>query len=201
MNKQQFLNELRSRLSGLPHADLEERISFYGEMIDDRTEDGLTEEEAVAGIGSVDEIVAQILDEVPLSALVKEKVRQRRAMKLWEIILIVLGFPIWFSLLIAAFAIVLSLYISLWAIVISIWAVDLSLAACAVGGVLSAVWYLIKGNPASAFFLLGAGILCAGLAVLLFYGCVKLTKGMIVLTKKMVLGVKALFIGKETVEQ
>ena len=179
----------------------EERISFYGEMIDDRTEDGLTEEEAVAGIGSVDEIVAQILDEVPLSALVREKVRQRRAMKLWEIILIVLGFPIWFSLLIAAFAIVLSLYISLWAIVISIWAVDLSLAACAVGGVLSAGWYLIQGNSASALFLFGAGVLCAGLAVLLFYGCVGLSKGMIWLTKKMILGIKAMFVGKETVEQ
>lgn len=201
MNKEQFLNELRSRLSGLPQAELEERLSFYAEMIDDRVEDGLTEEEAVAGIGSVDEIVEQILDEVPLSALVKEKVRQRRAMKLWEIILIVLGFPIWFSLLIAAFAVVLSLYISLWAIVISIWAVDLSLAACAVGGVLSAVWYLIRGNPSTAFFILGAGLLCAGLAVLLFYGCVALTKGMIWLTKKMILGIKAMFVGKETVEQ
>lgn len=201
MNKEQFLNELRSRLSGLPQTELEERLSFYAESIDDRVEDGLTEEEAVAGIGSVDEIVEQILNEVPLSALVKEKVRQRRAMKLWEIILIVLGFPIWFSLLIAAFAIVLSLYISLWAIVISIWAVDLSLAACAVGGVLSAVWYLIQGNPSSAFFMLGAGVLCAGLAVLLFYGCVELTKGMIWLTKKMILGIKAMFVGKETVEQ
>ena len=201
MNKERFLNELWSRLSGLPQTELEERLSFYAEMIDDRVEDGLTEEEAVAGIGSVDEIVEQILDEVPLSALVKEKVRQRRAMKLWEIILLVLGFPVWLPLLIAAFAIVLSLYISLWAIVISIWAVDLSLAACAVGGVLSAVWYLFQGNPGSAFFMLGAGLLCAGLAVLLFYGCVELTKGMIWLTKKMILGIKAMFVGKETVEQ
>ena len=198
MNKQQFLDELKSRLNGLPKEDLDERLLFYGEMIDDRLEDGLTEEEAVAGIGSVDEIVEQILGEVPLSALVKEKVRQRRALKAWEIILIVLGFPVWLPLLISAFAIVLSLYISLWAIMISIWAVDLSLAAGAVGGVLSAVWYLIKGNPAAAGFTFGAAVICAGLAILLFYGCVELTKGMIWLTKKMILGVKAMFVGKET---
>ena len=198
MNKQQFLDELKSRLNGLPKEDLDERLLFYGEMIDDRLEDGLTEEEAVAGIGSVDEIVEQILAEVPLSALVKEKVRQRRALKVWEIILIVLGFPVWLPLLISAFAIVLSLYISLWAIMISIWAVDLSLAAGAVGGVLSAVWYLIKGNPAAAGFTFGAAVICAGLAILLFYGCVELTKGMIWLTKKMILGVKAMFVGKET---
>ena len=198
MNKQQFLDELKSRLNGLPKEDLDERLLFYGEMIDDRLEDGLTEEEAVAGIGSVDEIVEQILAEVPLSALVKEKVRQRRALKAWEIILIVLGFPVWLPRLISAFAIVLSLYISLWAIMISIWAVDLSLAAGAVGGVLSAVWYLIKGNPAAAGFTFGAAVICAGLAILLFYGCVELTKGMIWLTKKMILGIKAMFVGKET---
>ena len=146
----------------------------------------------------MDEIVDQILEEVPLSALVKEKVRQRRGLKIWEIILIVLGFPVGLPLLISAFAIALSLYKVLWTIMISIWAVDLSLAACAVGGVLAAVWYLIKGNPAAAGFSFGAAAICAGLAVLLFYGCVELTKGLIRLTKKMVLGIKAMFIGKET---
>ena len=201
MNKEQFLNELRSRLNGLPKADLEERLFFYGEMIDDRVEDGLSEEEAVAGIGTVDEIVDQILEEVPLSALVKEKVRQSRGLKIWEIVLIVLGFPLWLPLLISAFAIGLSLYIVLWSIMISIWAIDLSLAASAVGGILAAVWYLVQGNPAAAGFSFGAGVICAGLAVLLFYGCVELTKALIRLTKKMVLVIKNMFIGKETGEQ
>ncbi|MBQ6372365.1 MAG: DUF1700 domain-containing protein [Oscillospiraceae bacterium] len=201
MNKEQFLNELRSRLNGLPKADLEERLFFYGEMIDDRVEDGLSEEEAVAGIGTVDEIVDQILEEVPLSALVKEKVRQSRGLKIWEIVLIVLGFPLWLPLLISAFAIGLSLYIVLWSIMISIWAIDLSLAASAVGGILAAVWYLVQGNPAAAGFSFGAGVICAGLAVLLFYGCVELTKALIHLTKKMVLVIKNMFIGKETGEQ
>lgn len=42
MNKQEFLTELRAKLSGLPTYDVEERLSFYGEMIDDRTEEGVT---------------------------------------------------------------------------------------------------------------------------------------------------------------
>ena len=67
MDKALFLDELRRRLSGLPQSDLDERLLFYSEMIDDRMEDGLTEEEAVAGIGSVDEIVEQIMAEIPLS--------------------------------------------------------------------------------------------------------------------------------------
>ena len=61
MNKQEFLTELKKALSPLSKADLEERLSFYSEMIDDRMEEGLSEEEAVAAIGSPDEIAAQII--------------------------------------------------------------------------------------------------------------------------------------------
>ena len=72
MNKQTFLSELRSRLSGLPQEDIDGHIGLYEEMIDDRIEEGLPEEEAVADVGSIDEIVTQILADYPLSKLVKE---------------------------------------------------------------------------------------------------------------------------------
>lgn len=61
MTKQEFLAELRRGLSGLPQNDIEERLNFYSEMIDDRMEEGLSEQEAVDGIGSVDSVVSQIL--------------------------------------------------------------------------------------------------------------------------------------------
>ena len=57
MNKQEFLAGLQKGLSGLPQEDVEERLTFYGEMLDDRMEEGLSEEEAVAAAGSVEEIV------------------------------------------------------------------------------------------------------------------------------------------------
>ena len=47
MTKQDFLCALQKRLSGLPMRELEERLGFYGEMIDDRMEDGLSEADAV----------------------------------------------------------------------------------------------------------------------------------------------------------
>lgn len=201
MNKAQFLDELRRRLSGLPQSDLEERLQFYGEMIDDRLEDGLTEAEAVAGIGSVDEVVEQIMADIPLSKLVKEKVRRRRGLKAWEIVLLVLGSPVWLPLGIAAFAVGLSVYITVWAVLISIWAVDLSLAVCAVGGLAAAVLYLTRGFPAGAGMMLGAAICCAGLAIGLFVGCRALTRELLRLTKKMLLGMKTMFMGKETSER
>ena len=36
MNKEEFLNELKKGLSGIPENDRNERVTFYSEMIDDR---------------------------------------------------------------------------------------------------------------------------------------------------------------------
>ena len=46
MSKQEFLEQLRRGLSGLPREDIEERLKFYSEMLEDRMEEGLSEEEA-----------------------------------------------------------------------------------------------------------------------------------------------------------
>ena len=47
MNKVEFLEQLRRGLNGLPQEEIEERVTFYSEMIDDRIEEGFSEEEAV----------------------------------------------------------------------------------------------------------------------------------------------------------
>ena len=56
MKREEFLAELRKSLAGLPKEDIEDRINFYDESISDRMEDGKTEEEAIADIGSVDDV-------------------------------------------------------------------------------------------------------------------------------------------------
>ena len=61
MHKQEFLEQLGQALSGLPEQDRKERLAFYGEMIDDRLEEGIPEEEAVSGIGTPGEIAAQVI--------------------------------------------------------------------------------------------------------------------------------------------
>ena len=197
MDKQEFLMRLREGLSGLPQEDIEERAAFYSEMIDDRIEDGLSEEEAVAGIGAVDGITAQIIAQTPLTKLVKEKVRPKRKLKAWEIVLLAVGFPIWGSLLIAAAAVALSLYITLWALVISLWAVELSLFVSALGGVIGALALFVNGNAPLGLALLGTGLVCAGLAVFLFYGCTAASKGTVLLAKKIVSAIKSAFMKKE----
>ena len=200
MNKLEFLSRLRAGLAGLPQEDIDERTSFYSEMIDDHIEDGLSEEEAVAKIGSAENVAAQIIADTPLTKLVKEKVKPKRKLKTWEIVLLAVGSPLWVSLLIAAAAVVLSLYISLWACVISLWVVNLVLAVSFLGCAVAGVAVTVQGYWINGLLLFGAALLCAGLAVFLFFGCLAATKGAARLAKVIVLGIKSLFVKKEAAQ-
>ncbi|MBR4765860.1 MAG: DUF1700 domain-containing protein [Clostridia bacterium] len=200
MNKREFLDEIKNGLSGIPREDAEGRLAFYSEMIDDRMEDGLSEEEAVAAAGSPDEIVKQIVADYSLNRLVKEKIKPDRSLKGWEIALIVLGFPLWLPLLIAAFAVAFSLYICVWAVLISLWAVEISLFACTLAGIVCAVVFFIRGFTLQAIALFGAGVFCAGLSVMFFLVCRAATKGVLNMTKRAMFSVKSKLAGKENAQ-
>ena len=197
MRKQEFLAQLRKGLSGLPQNDIEERLTFFNEMIDDQMEEGLSEEEAVSAVGTVNEIVTQVVAETPLAKIAKERIKSKRRLSTGEIVLLVLGSPIWLPLVIAASVVILSLCISLWAVMVSLWAVFVSLAAGSIAGVLSCIIFAIGGNVAAGIAMLAAGIVCAGLSILMFYGCKTATKGILMFTKKMAIWIKNCFIKKE----
>lgn len=197
MHKQEFLAQLRRGLSGLPGEELEGRLTFYSEMIDDRMEDGIPEEDAVRGLGTVEELVSQSIDGIPLGKLVKEKITPKRKLKAWEIVLLALGSPIWLSLLIIAFAVMLSLFVVLWPLILTLWAVFASLAACGFAGIAGGVLLIVKGNVFTGIAAIGAGIVCAGLSVFLFFGCRAATKCILRLTKRLAIRVKKCFIRKE----
>lgn len=119
----------------MPENDIEERLIFYSEMIEDRIEEGFSEEEeSVAAAGFVDEIIAQTIADIPLSKIAGERIRTKRQLKSWEIALLALGSPIWLSLGIAAAAVFFAVYVSAWSVIASLWAVFGSLAVCAVVG-------------------------------------------------------------------
>lgn len=197
MNKQEFLSQLRKGLSSLPQKEIEERVNFYGEMIDDRTEEGFSEEEAVLQIGSPEDIIGQIIAEFPIAKLVKERITPKRKLSVLEIVLLILGSPIWLSLLIALFAIIFSLYVVLWSVVISLWSAFATLLGGALGGILSTVGFILSGNHFSAVAMLSAGIVLSGISIFFFFGCKGATKGILLLTKKIAIGIKNCFIKKE----
>ena len=197
MNKEAFLAELRNALRGFPEEDIEERVAFYSEMIDDRMEEGLTEEEAIAQTGAIQNIVSQTIADTPLHKLVKENARTRKPMSTGEIVLLVVGSPLWLALGIAFLAVMLALYIILWALLVALWAIEVSFIASALACVASAVYLFTQGESIYALMALGAGLFLAGLSIFLFFGCVAASKGIVKLTGKIAVGIKSLFIRKE----
>ena len=194
MRKQEFLEALRDRLSGLPKPELEDRLAFYAEMLDDSIEEGREEEAAVAELGDIDEIATQIISDIPLARLAKERIKPKRRLSALSIALIILGSPIWLSLAIALLAVVLSIYITLWSVVATVWSVFASLCAGALSGVAAGAILVFVGRGISGAALIGAALVCGGLSVFAFFGCRAATNGIILLTRKMLLATKKCFV-------
>lgn len=195
MNKKEFVEDLRKKLSGLSEKEIEEQLDFYSEMIDDRIEEGNSEEDAVKAVGSVNEIADRIKNDADF--LEKAKKKPERRIKAWEIVLLVLGSPIWLSLAIAAFSVIISLYAVIWSLVASLVWVWVSFAASALGAAVAGVVFAVTGNALSGIAMIGASLFLAGTAIFLFFGCKGSIKGCIVMTKKTVLKIVKLFKSKE----
>lgn len=63
MKKNEFLNELRQRIQPTKENETEQIITFFSESIDDRIENGISEEDAVADLGTIESIVETIARE------------------------------------------------------------------------------------------------------------------------------------------
>ena len=193
MNKIEFLSKLKRSLRNLPHSEIQERLNFYSEMIDDLVEEGLTEEQAVLKIGDTNEIAKQIISDVAFNDVVEETLNSQKNIKGWQLALLIIGSPLWFSLLVGGVAVVFSLFVSLFAVVVSLWAVFISLIACSVASVIVFIVYLFMGNALTGFAVLGAGFVCAGLSIFGCYFCKAFTKLSVLLSKRILVHVKTQF--------
>lgn len=192
MNKQEFLDNLRGALSGLTQSEIDGRLAFYAEMIDDKVEEGMSEEQAVTELGSAEDIASQIISEIPITRLIKERVKPKRRLSVWEFVFLFLGFP----LLIAVFAVIITVYVAVWSVILSLWAVFVSFIVSALFGAVCGVLSIICSNSLKGISLIGLSIVSLGLSILMFFACLAATKGILLLTKKTAIYIKSSFIKK-----
>ena len=196
MLKAEFLGQLQKALSALPAAEVERQLNYYSELIDDMMEDGLSEIEAITRLGRVEDIRENILREQPLPLLVKNAARPKNGWTALSVIFLILGFPVWGSLLIAFFAVVCSIYIAIWAILFAAFAVVVSFGIAGVAMIVYAVIRLGMG-AGSVLWTIGAAMLLLGLCVLGFPLAAALAKLVVKGTAAVGRWVKSLFIRKE----
>ena len=209
MTKEQFLRELQNRLSFLPSTEVAPFISYYREMIEDRMEEGMSEADAVAGLGDIGRIVEVIQYEMPVTSLVVSSVREKtneakaKAESRWPawgkglvIALLIIGSPIWVSLLIAGLGLLVGLLAAKLAIIVAVAAVVLAMAVGSVAALVIGCANLFS-QPAAGIALIGAGLLGVGLTILAYLLAVIIIKGIIQLIKLLFHWLKGLFVKKE----
>ena len=159
MNKTQFCALLGNKLKPyLSPKEMYKTLNFFEEMIDDRIDEGLSEEEAVSQLGDINIIVDQILDE--------HNIEKKQTKLVWRFIprelgfiITVLLFPAWITI----FSLVASLFIVILSIIFSI---VFSIIAIFIGGILlilKSPFYLIYERNISYFLdTLGFGFVISG---------------------------------------
>lgn len=195
MNKNEFLAALGAALGKLPEQEVRASLEFYAEAIDDRMEDGATEEEAVAAMGDVAAIAAQIEAETP--PIPKAVARMSTGSHMANVILAVVLSPIWVPLALAFAACVACVYLALWALVAALWAVAGTLVLCGPIGVAGLVYCMATGYPLTGAWLLGTGLVACGLGLLSLPAMRAASVGLVRLARLFASATRRLFVREE----
>ena len=175
MKKLEFINELGAQLHSMPVEEVRPLLDYYMEIVADRMEDGMTEEEAVASLGPIPELAEKILAEqpqteqepepIPTPAPLLEPVPQTK--RRWSgssIVLAIILSPLWLALLCVLIGIEIAVWVTLASLVVSA-------AAMILGGIAGSILSLIPMfDPVSAparIFVSGCSLVCAGIGCLL----------------------------------
>ena len=169
MTKAELHAALAHRLSG---DELVRAMEYFDEIIADRMEDGMSEAEAVAAIGEVEEILANMPEDAA-----KPKNSGRGAL----IAMAALGSPLWIPLVIAALITAAAVLFTLWVLVACI---GITLAACALTGLAGLIYFPFAFGTSITYavLVLGSALVSAGIALMLIPAVVAAAKGMARLT-------------------
>ena len=159
MNKQNFLKELEVELIDKEVGNRETYLNYYEEILNDYIEDSYTEEEAVLKIGSIEEIIQIIIEENKMGGS-----KHTKKMSPLVLALLIIGSPLWLSILISIFLLVFS-------ILLILWCVPFTLGALSFAGILTgAVSLMGLGFNSDLYYIvtqLGVALIAFGVGLLL----------------------------------
>ncbi len=181
MTPQEYCARLEGLLYPMPPEERQEIIRYYMEFLEE------ADEAERLSLGSPEELAEKVLRENGIPRTPTPPLNPtpcpapQKGNTAVKIILLVLTSPIWFSLLIAFFAVIFSLLISLIAVFLSL--------AIALPASVTAVFLTRPIDVPYTLFSVGCGLICGGLALLLWrpvwLGICAVCKGAVFVTKKL----------------
>ena len=187
LTKEKFILKLSLRLKDLDTSDIEKACEFYSKMIDDRVDDGMSKEEAIEALGPMDYIEASIRDNIRNNASFTHicnndtlddilPIKEKRELNGSVLILLILSFPIWFSLIVLALALALAIFIGIWAVVCSSYIANAALGVGGLATLLSGFGFLFTGNFSPAVLAISEALLLIGAGLVLFVALKYITR-------------------------
>lgn len=178
MSKAEFLSELELSLHSMKDNEKSKFITFYDEMIDDYVENGMTEAEAISKIGTPKKIAVELLennDSVKLNLPLPGN-------KLFNIIITIIGFPLWGSLLLTFILSILCVYILIFCLPVSTGAATVGFLAASIIGIIGSP-FVIAHSLSTGLMQLGIGIASVGISFFLGLITIALYKKFILVNK------------------
>ena len=192
MTKQEFLSELERALGKLPHAEVEQALAFYDEAVSDRIEDGLSEAEAVADLGPINAIAAQIAAETP--PIPRAIARANTGSRTLNIVLLAVFSPIWVPIVLALAAAALAVYVAIWAVIAALWAVDAALVLMPFAGLAALTSTLGGGMPLPGVFVFGLSLVSSGFGLVASFAVFWASKLLFRVTRSFARWIASLFV-------
>lgn len=155
MTRNDFFKTLAYSLRGIEHSEKKRLLDYYGEIFDDKLEEGKTEDEIIAEFGGIGGLSAKILAEYPGALHYRDP-----AGKVLSCIGLVFLAPFVFAMAVTLFSLVFSFFVVTGALVLS----------GAAGALLSVPVFPLSGGV--GVFQVGMGLFFIGLGVFAFFGSV-----------------------------
>ncbi len=192
MNGTEFSRALRRALGKLPSHEVEQSVAFYEEMIADRMEGGMREEDAVAALGPVDAIAAQIIAELP--PVPKAMAKASTGSRALNVVLLAALSPVWVPLALALALAVAGVYLCIWLCIAALWLTVAALVLCAPLGVCALAWGAVHGHATAGAFQMGVGLAASGVGLFALFGALSASKRLAGLTGKFGSWLKSRFV-------
>ena len=174
MNKAEFIKELEKRLKYIPKEDREDAIEYYNELISDMELDEAAD--VTDRLGTPKDVAKTIVDECGQKAeqaYEEKKTVKGHATAVWLSVLGLLSLPLSLPLAIVVLALVFSLIVVIISVLLSLAVTALALV---VGGVGSLVIMWAAPGVAQKLVVLGMGLICLAMGVLMCFGVFYLTR-------------------------
>jgi uncharacterized membrane protein len=170
MNKSEFLMELEKNLRRLKSQERNKFLNYYDEMIEDYKENGYKEEDAVNKIGNPQSIAAEIIENKNTIIIKIPSINNKKINSL----LLILGFPLWGSLLLSAILLIISVYVIIWCLP---FATGISCVGFLFASILSIIGspFLMADTLSVGIVQLGIGVASIGVCILLGFATLYFT--------------------------